>query len=282
MCGIKPIVNKIYAYGNIKLLSSKSIAIVGSRNSSEYGCNMAKKITADLVRNGIVIVSGIAIGIDTIAHRTCLENNGKTIAVLGSGFKHIFPKENTELFHKIIDNGGLVLSELPIDEPVQKKNFPRRNRIISAISDGVLVVEAAYRSGTSITARYARAQNKKVFCIPNCIGNKNSYGTIEQIKKGAYVITSASDILKEMGVKVKGEIPKIKRVLDEKIKKYDTDEKRVFFLLKEYGDLNGEQVANKLNISIVKVNQILTLLELDGIIENCKINKYRLSKEYCE
>lgn len=169
--------------GNISLLNKNSIAIIGSRNSSEYGRNITKKITKELVENNMVIVSGMAKGIDSIAHESCIKHAGKTIAVLGSGFKHIYPKENEKLFYNIIENDGLVLSEFPIDSPVQMKNFPRRNRIISGLALGVLVIEAAYRSGTSITAKFAKAQGKEVFCIPNSIGNKNSYGTIDLIKK---------------------------------------------------------------------------------------------------
>ena len=187
---------KIYAIGNISLLNEKSISIVGSRNSSEYGRKITKSITKDLVQSGIVIVSGMANGIDSVAHKTCLEYGGKTIAVLGSGFRHIFPKENEELFHQIIENDGLVISEYPIDTPVQMKNFPKRNRIISGLSIGLLVIEAAYRSGTSITAKYAKIQERKVFCIPNSIGSKNSYGTINLIQNGAILVRNAQDILK--------------------------------------------------------------------------------------
>ena len=150
----------------------------------------------------MVIVSGMAKGIDSIAHETCIKNSGKTIAVLGSGFKHIYPKENERLFYNIIENDGLVLSEFPVDSPVQMKNFPRRNRIISGLSLGVLVIEAAYRSGTSITAKFAKAQKRKVFCIPNSIGNKNSYGTIELIKNGATLVRSAKDIFKNLDLEL--------------------------------------------------------------------------------
>ena len=134
---IKPKVQRFFAYGDLNLLKKTSIAVIGSRNCSEYGKKIAKKLTSELVANDIVIVSGMARGIDSVAHETCLEFGGKTIAVLGSGFKNIYPKENTELFYKIIDNGGLVISEFSLEEPVQMKNFPKRNRIISGLSDGL-------------------------------------------------------------------------------------------------------------------------------------------------
>ena len=213
---------KIYAIGNISLLNEKSISIVGSRNSSEYGRKITKSITKDLVQSGIVIVSGMANGIDSVAHKTCLEYGGKTIAVLGSGFRHIFPKENEELFHQIIENDGLVISEYPIDTPVQMKNFPKRNRIISGLSIGLLVIEAAYRSGTSITAKYAKIQERKVFCIPNSIGSKNSYGTINLIQNGAILVRNAQDILKVLGMECLKESNTVKfkqlELLDEESK----------------------------------------------------------------
>ena len=186
---------KIYAIGNISLLNEKSISIVGSRNSSEYGRKITKSITKDLVQSGIVIVSGMANGIDSVAHKTCLEYGGKTIAVLGSGFRHIFPKKNEELFHQIIENDGLVISEYPIDTPVQMKNFPKRNRIISGISDAVIVVEAGAKSGSLITANYAINQGKEVWAIPGNINLANSVGTNELIKDGANVLTKLGDII---------------------------------------------------------------------------------------
>lgn len=282
---IKPKVQRFFAYGDLNLLKKTSIAVIGSRNCSEYGKIIAKKLTSELVANDIVIVSGMARGIDSVAHETCLEFGGKTIAVLGSGFKNIYPKENTELFYKIIDNGGLVISEFSLEEPVQMKNFPKRNRIISGLSDGVLVVEAAYRSGTSITVRNAITQGKKIFCIPNSIGNKNSYGTIELAKKGAIMVTSAEDILKGIGI-VPRQNNKALDIINRK-KKHNISFKNesyrsIYNELKVHECMDSEELTAITGINIVLVNQILTDMELDGIIENIKINKYKLRDEYCE
>lgn len=282
---IKPKVQRFFAYGDLNLLKKTSIAVIGSRNCSEYGKKIAKKLTSELVANDIVIVSGMARGIDSVAHETCLEFGGKTIAVLGSGFKNIYPKENTELFYKIIDNGGLVISEFSLEEPVQMKNFPKRNRIISGLSDGVLVVEAAYRSGTSITVRNAITQGKKIFCIPNSIGNKNSYGTIELAKKGAIMVTSAEDILKGIGI-VPRQNNKALDIINRK-KKHNISFKNesyrsIYNELKVHECMDSEELTAITGINIVLVNQILTDMELDGIIENIKINKYKLKDEYCE
>ncbi len=274
---------KLYAIGNVNLLNMNSIAIVGSRNSSEYGESITKKITGDLVQNNIVIVSGMAIGIDSVAHKTCIESGGKTIAILGSGFKHIYPKENEKLFFDIIENDGLVLSEFPLDSQVQMKNFPKRNRIISGLSLGVLVVEAAYRSGTSITARFAKMQGRKVFCIPNSIGNKNSYGTIDLLRKGASLVRNAEDILCELNLDYKSN----KNVLSGKkankqLKILDENSRKVFECISINGGIDADGICMKTNLDIVIVNQILTYLEIDELIVDTGNNGYNLVEDYYE
>lgn len=274
---------KLYAIGNISLLNKNSIAIIGSRNSSEYGRNITKKITKELVENNIVIVSGMAKGIDSVAHETCIKNGGKTIAILGSGFNYIYPKENEKLFYNIIKNDGLILSEFPADSPVQMKNFPRRNRIISGLSLGVLVVEAAYRSGTSITAKFAKAQDRTVFCIPNSIGNKNSYGTIELIKNGATVIRSAKDILTKLNLNLHiDHNAEKKKILNKQLKILDESGRKIFNCIYENEGVGAEEISAKTNINIIKVNQLLTFLEIDEFIINIGMNKFKVSEEYYE
>lgn len=271
--------NKIYAIGNLSLLKEKAISIVGSRNSSEYGRKIAKKITKDLVDNEIVIISGMAVGIDSVAHKTCIENGGKTIAVLGSGFKNIYPKENENLFYEIIKNDGLVISEYSVDTPVEMKNFPKRNRLISGLSQGVLVIEAAYRSGTSITAKFARIQNKKVFCVPNCIGNKNSYGTINLIKNGAIIVRNAKDILDEIGIETKENNQKNKY---KQLKLLDEESLKIFKCINENEQADAEQISMETNFNISKVNELLTIMEIDGFIDNVGFNKFKINEEYYE
>ena len=157
---------RLYAIGNIDLLFEKSFAIVGTRKITEYGAKNCRFFAKELTLRDIPIVSGMALGTDTVAHKTVLENEGKTVAVLGSGFNNIFPKSNIRLFEEIIKNKGLVIKDFEKEEKALKQNFPKRNRIITAISQGILVVEAAYRSGTSITARNAKEQGKNVFALP--------------------------------------------------------------------------------------------------------------------
>lgn len=161
---------ELYCIGNIELLYKDSFTVIGTRKISEYGVKNCEHFTSELAYRDIPVVSGLALGTDSIAHKTALKCDGETIAVIGSGFENIFPVENKELFENIILNRGLVISEYKPDVPVKKENFPNRNRIIAAISEGVLVIEATYRSGTSITVRYAKEQSKKVFAIPRKIG----------------------------------------------------------------------------------------------------------------
>ncbi len=158
--------NILYINGNIEDINSPCLAVVGSRNCTEYGEKWCKFFVKELVKHGITIVSGMAIGIDSIAHKTALKYGGKTIAVLPCGFDNIFPKENVDLYNKILNNNGTIITEYEPKCKAEYQRFLRRNRIVSGLSMGVLVVEAAYRSGTSVTARFAKLQKRDVFCIP--------------------------------------------------------------------------------------------------------------------
>lgn len=184
--------------GNLELLNNPIISIVGSRSCSENGKSLARKFAYELSQCGITIVSGLAKGIDTVAHLYSYKEKGKTIAVLPNGFNHIFPKENVVLYEKILDNGGLVISEYPPDIKAKSKYFLERNRIVSGLSLGVLVVEAAHRSGTSVTAKLTKAQGRKVFVLPHEIWDLHGVGTNRLIKTGATLVTSVEDILDEL------------------------------------------------------------------------------------
>lgn len=187
---------ELYCLGNLELLNYKnSIAIIGSRNCSVYGERVAKEFAEGLSKNDVCIVSGLARGIDAFAHIGCLNTNGKTIAVLGSGLDMIYPKENEKLFYKIFQNDGLIISEYPLGTKPLKQHFPARNRIISGLSDGVLVIEARKNSGTNITVDFALEQGKDIFVIPGNIYSKTSDGTNFLIKEGAIPVTTYEDIL---------------------------------------------------------------------------------------
>ncbi len=188
----------LYIKGNKNILNEKTMAIVGCRLCSKYGENIAKKIAYNLSRNNINIVSGLAKGIDTYSHIGCLKANGKTIAVVGCGLDIVYPSENTKLFGNIINYGGAIISEYPLGTKPMPYNFPRRNRIISGLSEGVIVVEAREKSGTLITVDFALEQGKNVYAIPGNIDSVNSYGTNELIKQGAKIVTNMQDILEDL------------------------------------------------------------------------------------
>lgn len=155
---------KLYVEGNKDILNNISISIIGSRCCTEGGYKLAKKFAKDLAGQNLNIVSGMAVGIDSASHRGALEANGKTVAVLGSGFNNIFPKENISLYNEIIKNGGAVITEYDPNTKPESSFFLARNRIVSGLSIGILVVEAMYRSGTSVTAELAKQQSRKIFC----------------------------------------------------------------------------------------------------------------------
>lgn len=191
---------KLYVLGNKMLLSERGIAIVGSRNATEYGKKVALKISEELSEKGINIISGLAIGIDTYAHLGTLQNTskGKTIAVLGSGLDEIYPKKNIELAKQILKGGGCIISEYPLGTRPEKMNFPQRNRIISGLSKGVLVVEASEKSGALITADFALEQGRDVFAVPGNILSITSVGTNNLIAEGAKMVRNYMDIIEDI------------------------------------------------------------------------------------
>lgn len=189
----------IYVLGNKEILNQTGIAIVGSRDATQYGKKISSQIAKELAEKGINIISGLAIGIDEYAHiGTLQQNKGKTIAVLGSGLDQLYPKENIELARRIIKSGGCIISEYPIGTKPDKKNFPQRNRIISAISQGILIVESAEKSGALITAEFGLEHGKEIFAVPGDITKKQSKGCNLLIRDGAKVVLSSQDILDEI------------------------------------------------------------------------------------
>lgn len=274
----------LYVMGDETILNNKCVAVVGSRNMSEYGKEITKRIVKDLALAGICIVSGMAVGIDSVAHTTCLDYGGKTIAVLGCGLNRVFPPENRGLFKRIIDNGGCVISEHPEDTIAQKQFFAARNRIVSGLSDATLVVEATYRSGTSITAKHTINQGRKLLCIPNSIGNKNSFGIINLIKKGAKIVTNANEILAEIGVEA--DIKKEEKDVVQKeksVKKYEINllknedqvVKDIYYYLKKNGESSADNLSNIFEMGVSKVNMYLSKLELKGLIYNTHGSCYK-------
>lgn len=259
---------QLYFKGNIELLNENMIAIIGSRNCSERGGNLAEKFAAELFDQGLTIVSGMAKGIDTAAHKGTLKAKGKTIAVLGSGFNHIFPEENRELYHDIIKEGGLVISEYPPDIKPSPEKFLERNRIISGLSIGILVVEAAYRSGTSVTARIAKEEKRKVFVLPHEIEDSHGKGTNQLIRKGAILITSTKEIIEEIPfLKYKKVVEKKQEKAVKNKREPTKKEQSEIYQMIEKGISSINQIHKESKKSIQQINQIILILEIEGYIK---------------
>ena len=192
---IKSPPSRLYVYGNPEILNEIGIAVIGSRNNTQYGEKMCKKFVKKLVEYNINIISGLAYGIDSIAHKTCLKNSGKTIAVLPSGLGNIYPPQHKELVEEIVKNGGAVISEYENNVKADYKKFLERNRIVAGLGIGSLVVEGGARSGTSVTAKYTKENGNPVFCIPSSLENIKGKGTNKLIQNGSYLVTDVEDIL---------------------------------------------------------------------------------------
>ena len=233
---IKSFPIKIYTVGNIELLNAKyTVGIVGSRKCTEYGRRVASEFSKKLSEKGICVVSGMAAGIDGIAHNAAIDEYGKTIAVLGGGFNHIYPPENEWLFHKIVENGGCVISEYSPEIEADKSKFPIRNRIISGLSDTVLVVEALFKSGSTVTARLAKQEGKKVYAIPNDIYTSTGAGTNRLIQEGAFLVTDPMQIIND--------IIDAEKIINTKRKTQKKNKKNI-----ENTESNKNNIDNKENI----------------------------------
>lgn len=269
--------------GNSKILNSKKIiAIVGSRNCSEYGRKYATIFAHELAKNGVCIISGMAVGIDAAAHFGAIKEIGHTIAVLGGGLKNIYPQENLWLYNNILSNDGCVITEYEENEETKISNFPKRNRIISGIADAVLVIEAEKRSGSRITAKYAKQQNKKIYCIPLNLDQKNSSGIRELVNEGARTVTSASQLINDLYF----EKDNIEKLISKKsnknisIKKEEYDSKEIpekfqgiYRVLER--EMNLEEISNMLDKSIEEIDYLLTIMEVDGYIEKTKGSNFK-------
>jgi DNA processing protein len=196
----------LWIRGDASLLTKPSIAVVGTRHPTPYGAGMAEMLSRDLAARGIIILSGMARGVDTAAHKGALMGKGKTIAVWGTGIDVIYPKENKSLAKQIIADGGTIVSELPMGTFPAPQNFPKRNRIISGMSVGVLVVEAGEHSGTRVTARCALEQDRDVFAVPGNVTTKNAWGPNTLIKQGAKLVATWEDVWEELPLQVRLEV----------------------------------------------------------------------------
>jgi len=193
----------LYVRGNAEILCRPGVAVVGTRHPTPYGSGMAERLACDLAAQGLVIISGMARGVDTASHRGAISAKGKTVAVFGTGVDVTYPKENSRLSEQILALGGALVSEFPLGTFAAPQNFPIRNRILSGMSLGVLVVEAAEYSGTRITARLALEQNRDVFAVPGNVTNKNSWGPNTLIKQGAKLVATWEDVWEDLPTEVR-------------------------------------------------------------------------------
>ncbi len=249
--------------GNFNLLN---IAIVGARKASFYGREVAKKLGSELSIRGITIVSGMARGIDSSGHKGAIRVKGNTIAVLASGIDYIYPPENNKLYRKIQEN-GLIVSEFPPGVKPISAYFPRRNRIISGLSQGVIVVEAAYKSGSLITVDFALEQGRDVFAVPGNINSYQSKGCNKLIKDGAIMVTSYKDVIKEL--KNNNFIAQKKNS-----NKVTKSEKKIKSILKKEKELSYDQLYDKLDLNKNELSSALLKLELKGLLKLNSSKKY--------
>jgi DNA processing protein len=254
----------LYVKGEIKKEDRLAIGIVGSRRASFYGLTNTQKFSEDLSAKGFTIVSGMAHGIDTHAHRGALKQGGRTIAVMGSGFNHIYPEENKELAEEI-SKSGAVISEFPISTLPLKQNFPRRNRVISGLSLGILVAEAAKNSGALITADFALEQGREVFALPGKVDSLNSFGTNGLIKQGAKLISCVDDIIEELNLDIDLE-PRIKESKDKQSPDLSIDECVLYnSIAKE--PVRLDELLEKTHLDSPRIIELLLRLQVKRLIK---------------
>jgi len=260
----------LYVKGNMIDEDRFAIGIVGSRRPTHYGRIVTEKLSSELAEAGFTVVSGMARGIDSIAHRGTLAVGGRTIAVLGCGIDKPYPPENMDLMEKI-SMGGCVVSEFPLGTPPNREHFPARNRVISGLSLGILVVEATRESGALITAHHAVAQNREVFAVPGNITSQNSTGTNELIKKGAILVQGVDDIIGDLAPMLKGYVRVRERV---KIEVNDEEKRLCDILTGE--PTHVDVIARTLSLSPSKVLALLLSLELKGIVRQAEGKRFYL------
>ncbi len=262
----------LYVKGEVSANDEKAIAIVGTRYPSFYGRMITEDLGKKLAMRGFTIVSGMARGIDSAAHRGALAVKGRTIAVLGCGIDTVYPPENARLMKEIISSGA-VLSEFPIGAKPDRENFPRRNRIISGLSLGVIVVEAAKNSGSLITAGFALEQGREVFAVPGKVDSPKSYGTHRLIKEGAKLVQDVDDILEELSMQVRGlgggksQDPKngMSARQQTDVPHLKGEEEKVYELLSS-DPRHIDVICSEANLPVSKVSSTLVMLEVKGLI----------------
>jgi len=262
----------LYVKGTLTEEDVWAVAVVGTRRASVYGREVTRRLTSALARSGITIVSGLARGIDSEAHRAALEAGGRTIAVLGCGIDQVYPQEHHKLAQQIIAHGALI-SDYPVGTPPEGRNFPPRNRIISGLSLGVLITEAGMRSGARITADYAAEQGRDVFAVPGSILTHGSTGTNALIQEGAKAVLGPEDVLEELNLTMVAEQMEARQVLP-------ADETEAALLSHLSAEpTHVDELQQQLELPIAQVTSTLALMELKGMVRQAGGMKYIVARE---
>lgn len=257
----------LFYVGDILLLNEFSLGIVGSRKPTAYGIYAANHFAKELVKKGVVVVSGMAKGIDSESHIATLESKGKTIAVLGGPLDDVYPKNNIKLYNNIIEQKGVVISEFPLGETTLPFQFVQRNRIISGLSRGVLVIEAGEKSGTLTTVDFGLDQGRNIYALPGNINSLNSKGTNRLLKEGAKLVTEIQDILEDYPFVQFSDKSEIKKRLSK-------EELAIMGVLNSFGPQNIEKIAFFTKIGIKDIIGILSVLEIKGYVKEIENNLY--------
>lgn len=267
----------LWCLGNKKALNQDAISVIGTRNPSYYGRKTALNITGELIDHGFCIISGLAYGIDSIAHRVAVDRRSSTIAVLGSGLDRVYPTENIPLANAIIEHGGAVITEFPPGTKPDAGNFPVRNRIVSGSSLGTIVIETANEGGSMITANLALEQNREVFVVPHPVNSPKGYGCNSLIKNGCgKLVQNVQDILDELPFRIiekhqgKASEPAWKSV------SLTGAQKKVCTILDEYGIMHVDQISRIANVPVNTLLGCLLELEISGCIRSISGKQFRL------
>jgi len=251
---------QLYCTGNVSLLNERSVGVVGARKNTVYGKNVAIMIGRRLAESGLTVTSGLALGIDGYSHEGALEADGKVIGVLGSGIDHMTPQRNRNLMKRGLENGGLVVSEYPPDVEGFKSNFPARNRIISGLSEALVVVEAGIDSGSLITAKCASDQGRTVYAVPGNINSQTSIGCNLLIRDGAVPLIIIDDMIRDIGA-----VPKKADAVSSDL---DEDERLVFNAVRQMSGATMEEIISITGLSPGLANSLVTIMEIKGVVES--------------
>lgn len=262
--------DQIYTLGNLELLSAPNnrLAVVGSRAATTYGKTITTQLAERAARLGVIIISGLAFGVDSLAHRAALQAAGKTIAVMPCGLDSVYPRSHRGLAKQILQSGGLLVSEYPKNTPPHKHNFIARNRLISALSEAVLIPEAAEKSGSLHTAQFALEQGRDVMAVPGDINRPLSAGTNNLIKSGAMVVTEPQDIINYFGLQEPNQ--------QQALVGSNQEEQTILDLVRQ-GINDGSELLEQSGLEVAVFNQTLTMLEITGQVKPQGSNQWSLS-----